>query len=82
MVEAVPGVLRQSGKELDSLASHLSGRDELQGSEGRLEVGSVGLEIVKSASDAGLELRRVLARRAVRRDLVQSGTHDCGFCCS
>lgn len=48
----------------------------MKGSEGRLQVGGVGLEIVESASDAGLELGGVLARWARGRDLVE-GAHDC-----
>lgn len=56
--------------------SHLSGRDDLQRSQGNLEVGSVGLEVVESLSDARLELRGVLPRRAVGSDLVQGlGAH-------
>ncbi|KUI59297.1 hypothetical protein VP1G_11067 [Cytospora mali] len=54
-------------------------RDELQRSESDLEIGSVGLEIVESTSDAGLELRRVLARGRGGDDLVQlrGGHFDC-----
>lgn len=51
--------------------SYLLGRDELQRSEGSLEVGSAGLEVVEGTSDAGLELRGVLAGGRVRRDLVE-----------
>lgn len=51
----------------------------MKGSESRLQVGGVGLEIVESASNAGLELRGVLARWAVGRDLVE-GTHGCWLC--
>lgn len=60
--------------------SYLLGRDELQRSEGSLEVGSAGLEVVEGTSDAGLELRGVLAGGRVRRDLVERGGRhfDCG----
>ena len=51
--------------------SHLAGRDELQRSQGNLEVGSVGLEIVESLSNVLLKLGGVLPRRAVGGDLVQ-----------
>lgn len=50
--------------------AHLSCVRELKGSESGLQVGSVGLEVVQSASNAGLELRGILARRAVSRNLV------------
>lgn len=50
--------------------SHLSGRDELQGPEGNLEVGSVGLEIVQSTGNVLLQLGGVLPRGAVGGDLV------------
>ena len=59
--------------------AHLSCARELQWSECSLQVGGVGLEVVQSTSNAGLELRGALAGRAVRRDLVE-GTHDC-WCC-
>ena len=60
--------------------SHLSRRDELQRSEGDLEIGSVGLEIVQSTGDVLLQLGGVLPRRAVGGDLVQRrGRH--GGCC-
>lgn len=56
--------------------SHLAGRDELQRSQGNLEVGSVGLEIVESLSNVLLKLGGVLPRRAVGGDLVQGlGAH-------
>lgn len=59
--------------------SYLLGRDELQRSEGSLEVGGAGLEVVEGTSDAGLELRGVLAGGRVRRDLVELGRRhfDC-----
>lgn len=62
--------------------SYLAGRDELQRAESSLEVGSVGLKVVEGASDGGLKLRRVLARGAVGRDLVElRGRHfgDCRY---
>ena len=49
----------------------------MKGSQCGLQVGGVGLEIIESASDAGLELGWLLARWARGRDLVE-GTHDCG----
>lgn len=56
--------------------SHLASRDKLQRSQGNLEVGSVGLEIVESLSNLLLKLGRVLPRRAVGGDLVQGlGAH-------
>lgn len=57
--------------------SYLLGRDELQRAEGSLEIGSVRLEVVESTSNAGLELRGVLARGRVGRDLVEGGHFDC-----
>lgn len=51
--------------------SHLAGRDELQRTQGDLEVGSVGLEVEESLSNVLLKLRGVLPRRAVGGDLVQ-----------
>ena len=56
--------------------AHLSCADKLQRTQGRLQVRGVGLEIVKSTSNAGLELSRVGVRRTRRRDLVD-GRHDC-----
>lgn len=61
-----------------SSSSHLTGRDELQRPESGLEVGSVALEIVESASNAGLQLRGVLAGRAVGRDLVELRSRHVG----
>lgn len=60
--------------------SHLTSRDELQRAQSDLEIGGVGLELVESASDGGLELRGVLAGRAVRRDLVELGGTHVGGC--
>jgi hypothetical protein len=56
--------------------AHLSCRYNLKGSESRFQVGGVGLQIIESAGDAHLELRRVLARWARRSDLVE-GAHVC-----
>jgi hypothetical protein len=52
-------------------SSHLTSGDELQRSQGNLEVGSVGLEVVESLSNVLLKLGRVLPRRAVGSDLVE-----------
>lgn len=54
--------------------SHLTGRDDLQRSQGNLEVGSVGLEIEESLSNVLLKLGGVLPRGAVGGDLV-NGAH-------
>ena len=51
--------------------SYLTGGDELQRAQGDLEVGGVGLEVEQSLSNALLELRGVLPRGAVGRDLVE-----------
>lgn len=64
--------------DFDWLLSYLAGRDELQRSESDLEIGSVGLEIVQSTSNAGLQLGGVLPRRAVVGDLVQGGGRHLG----
>jgi hypothetical protein len=58
--------------------AHLFCGNDLKWSKCGLQVGGVRLEIVESPSNAGLELRWVLARWAVSRDLVE-GTHGC--CC-
>lgn len=64
-----------SQKESDwqSSNSHLLSVDELQRTQRRLEVGGVGLQVVEGRGDLGLELRGVLARRAVGRNLVEGG---------
>jgi len=59
------------------IKAHLSCGNELKGSQCGLQVGGVGLEVIESASDAGLELGWLLARWARGRDLVE-GAHDCG----
>lgn len=58
-------------EQKSSANSHLTGRDKLQRAKGRLQVGSVRLEVVQSLGNVGLELRGALARRAVGRDLVE-----------
>lgn len=57
--------------------AYLSGGDDLKRAESGLQVGSASLKIVESGGDLSLELRRLCARWAVRRDLVD-GTHGCG----
>lgn len=66
-------------RNVSGFDSYLLGRDELQRSEGSLEVGGAGLEVVEGTSDASLELRGVLAGGRVRRDLVELGRRhfDC-----
>lgn len=60
--------------------SHLTSRDDLERSEGDLEIGGVGLEVEESLSDARLELGRVLPRGAVGSDLVKGlGAHFDGW---
>ena len=56
------------------IKAHLSCRNELKGSQCGLQVGGVGLEVIESASDAGLELGWLLTGWARGRDLVE-GTH-------
>lgn len=59
------------------LLSYLACRSEGQGAEGGAHIGDVRFEVVKSICDVGLDFRRLLPRRAVRRDLVQCGVrHD------
>lgn len=57
--------------------AYLSSGDDLKRAKSSLEVRGVALKVVKSASDAGLELAGLCTRWAVRRDLVDS-THICG----
>lgn len=59
------------------LKAYLSCRNELKRSESSLEIGGVGLEVIESTGNAGLELRGILTGWARGRDLVE-GTHDCG----
>lgn len=51
-------------------SSYLAGGDELQRPEGGAHVRNVGLELVESGRDAGLDLGRLGARRRVEGDLV------------
>lgn len=51
--------------------SYLSRAHELQRPEGALHVRDVGLELIQGSCDVGLDLGRVLPRRAVGRDLVE-----------
>ena len=58
--------------------SYLAGGDELERTKRAAHVGDVAFELVESRSDVGLDLRWVLARRAVARDLVECGRrHGC-----
>jgi len=50
----------------------LTSGDELKRSQGRLQVWDVGLEFVEGGCDAGFQLGRMLPRRAVVGDLVES----------
>lgn len=58
--------------------SHLTGRDDLQRSQGNLEVGSVALEVEQSLSNVLLKLGGVLPRGAVGGDLVDGAHLGCG----
>lgn len=58
--------------------SHLTGRDDLQRSQGNLEVGGVALEIEQSLSNVLLKLGGVLPRGAVGGDLVDGAHLGCG----
>ncbi|KAL1843534.1 hypothetical protein VTJ49DRAFT_1127 [Mycothermus thermophilus] len=78
---AVRGLAFGRGAVCSSWASsHLTGRDELQRPESRLEVGSVGLEVVEGAGNGLLDLGGVLAARAVGRDLVEGRRAHVGGC--
>jgi hypothetical protein len=57
-----------------SIGAHLSCRYDLKRSEGHLQVGCVGLQVIEGAGDGRLELRGVLAGWAVSRNLVE-GAH-------
>ena len=59
--------------------SYLAGGDELERSQSTAHVWNVGLELVESVCNVGLDLRRVLSRGAVARDLVECG--HCGCMC-
>jgi len=58
----------------EELVAHLFCGNELKRSECGLEIRGVGLEIVKSTSNAGLKLRWLLAGFARSGDLVE-GAH-------
>lgn len=51
--------------------SYLASRLDLERSESRLEIGDVGLQLVESGCNAGLDLRGMSSRWAVGRDLVE-----------
>jgi hypothetical protein len=53
------------------LSSYLAGGDELKRPEGSLHVRDVGLELVESSRNAGLNLGGLGPRGAVGRDLVE-----------
>lgn len=62
-------------------SSYLAGRHELERAECALQVWDVGLKVVESIGDAGLNLRGRLPRWAVWRDLVQGGgRHGVAVC--
>ena len=58
----------------NGLIAHLSCVDELKRTEGCLQVGGVCLEVVESASNAGLEFGWVRTGWALGRDLLK-GSH-------
>jgi len=70
--DSIPGEIGWRSK----YNSYLTGRDELQGPKGGLQVLCVALEVEESASDRGLQLGGVLPRRRVEGNLVD-GSHDC-----
>lgn len=53
------------------LSSYLAGGDELERPEGGAHVRDVGLELVESSGDAGLDLIGLGPRGGVGRDLVE-----------
>lgn len=55
--------------------AYLTSRDELQRAQRGLQVLGVALEVEKSISERGLQLRRALPRGRVGSDLVE-GSHD------
>jgi hypothetical protein len=63
-------------ESLSNTNSYLTGRDELQGAKGGLQVLCVALEVEESAGDRGLQLGGVLPGRRVGGDLVD-GSHYC-----
>lgn len=56
------------------VSSYLASSDELERAQRSAQVGNVGLEIVQSVGNAGLDLRRGGPRGAVGSDLVDCGT--------
>lgn len=74
------GCLVRLSDHLSSVWSHLASRSELQRAEGSLEVSSVALEVVESASDGLLKLRGLGVRRAVSRDLAELRGRHFGRC--
>ena len=56
------------------LVAYLSCIDELKRTESGLQVGGVGLEVIESASNAGLEFGWVRTGWALGRDLLE-GSH-------
>ena len=81
--EIVPDISSRCGSytfvSMGSSSSYLACGHELKRAERDLEVGRVGLEVVESSRDAGLQLGGALARGARGRDLVE-GAHGCGGC--
>ena len=57
--------------------AYLASRDKLQRPQGSLQIGGVGFKVGQSGRQRGLELRRMLPRRAIGGNLVEAG-HDCG----
>lgn len=55
--------------------SYLASRNELERPQRAAHVRDVGLEIIESSGDAGLDLRGALPRWAVGGDLVERGRH-------
>lgn len=82
LVEA--GEERNGDKDNDGALAvadlELTGRDELKGSQRRLEVWDIRLEFIEGSCNAGLQLGWVLPRRAVGSDLVEClSRHDCDW---
>lgn len=63
-------------KKVQKRNSYLTSRGKLQGPKRGLQIGRVVLQVEESTGDRGLQLGRVLPRRRVVRDLVES-SHDC-----
>jgi hypothetical protein len=60
---------------LEKDTAYLASRYELQWPQRRLHIRDVGLEVIQSCRDADFQLRRLLPRRAIRRNLVHC-RHD------